>query len=377
MRARLDRYVIGQVLGPFGVFALILLALVWLSQSLRVVETVVASGQSALIFAEAAALLLPPAMAVILPIAAFAGTLYALNRMNSESELVAMMAAGMSGLRLARPVALFGLGAMAAMAVVTLLLMPQASRELRGRMAELGADLAGALLREGEFIHPADGVSVYVRAAGTDGQMAGLFVQDDRDPDARVTYTAQRAALVRTEEGPRLVMFDGVAQRLDPESQTLSVLRFDKLVYDLGALSRDRGERRLRPSEYHAPALIAPTDEMVGNRPRGEFVAEGHEQISAPLYALALPLIALASLVAPGYRRRGGGRRLAAAVGLAMACRLLGVAAKSATGGAAALWPLMYAPPVLGAGLALLVLWRGLPARRPAAAPAEAAGAAA
>ena len=366
------RYVISRILGPFGLLSLILLALVWLTQSLRVIETAVASGESAIVFLEFAALLLPLVMSFILPIAAFGAALFALNRMSQDSEVVVLMSAGLSRLALARPVALFGAGVMLAMAVVTTVLMPTAARELRGRIAEVGTDLAGSLLREGEFLFPADGVSVYVRAAGADGWMAGLFVQDDRDPEARLTYTAERAALVRGEESPRLVMFDGAAQRLSREDGTLSVLDFEKLVYDLAQLMPQDRTRTLKPSEYHAPALIAPTEAMLeSGRPRGEYLAEGHEQLSAPLYAVTLPLIALASLLGPGFRRRGQGRRIAAAIALAALCRLAGVAAKSAATGAAALWPLMYAPPLVGAGLALLVLWRGLP-RLPRPGPAAA-----
>lgn len=361
MRGTASRYVISQILGPFGLFSLVLLGLVWLTQSLRVIETVVASGQSAAVFLQFAALLLPVVVSMILPVAAFAATLYALNRMFMDSEVVVLMSAGMSRLRLARPVLAFGFCVMLAMAVVTLYLMPTASRELRTRMAEAGADVAGALLREGEFLTPADGVTVYVRRAGRDGQMAGLFVQDDRDADARVTYTAQRAALVRTEDGPRLVMFDGAAQRMDGAERTLSVLAFDKLVYDLAPLMKTGDDRRLKPSEYYFWDLVAPTEEMMAGRGPDEFVAEGHEQLSAPLYALALPLIAMASLLGPGFRRRGYGKRLAAGVGLAALCRLLGVAAKSAASSFALAWPLMYLVPILGAALAILVLWRGVP----------------
>ncbi|MEM6744943.1 MAG: LptF/LptG family permease, partial [Pseudomonadota bacterium] len=140
-----------------------------------------------------------------------------------------------------------------------------------------------------------------------------------------------------------------------------SLLRFDKLVYDLAPMMQPSADRRLRPSEYYAAQLVAPTEGMLQGRPPGEYVAEGHEQISAPLYALALPLIGLASLLGPGFRRRGYGKRLAAAVALAAACRMLGVAAKAATSSVAGLWPLMYLAPLLGIGLALLVLWRGLP----------------
>jgi lipopolysaccharide export system permease protein len=364
MRGTIGRYVIGQILGPFGLFSLIFLGVVWLTQSLRLIDTVVNNGQSILVFAEFAALLLPTVMSMILPIAAFAATLYAMNRMFMESEIVVLMAAGMGRVRLARPVAGFGLLVMIAMAAITLFLMPAANREMRDRTAALQADLANALLREGEFIHPTRGVTVYIRATGTDGQMAGLFVQDDRDPDVRVSYTARRAALVRAADGPRLVMFDGAAQRLEPGTKNLTTLSFEKLVYDLTSLIEPDAERRRKPSEMYAHQLIAPSDELMDGREAGKFVAEGHEQISAPLYAVTLPLVALAALLGPGFRRRGNGGRLAAAIALAALARLLGVTAKAATTGAAELWPLMYGPPVIGALLALWVLWAGLPTLR-------------
>jgi lipopolysaccharide export system permease protein len=361
MSGTISRYVIGQILGPFGLFSLIFLGVVWLTQSLRVIDTVVNNGQSALVFAEFTALLLPSVISLILPVAAFAATLYAMNRMSLESETVVLMAAGMSRMRLARPVATFGCIVMIAMAGVTLYLMPAASREMRDRIATLQADVANALIREGEFIQASAGVTVYIRATGTDGQMAGLFVQDDRDPDVRVTYTARRAALVRTDEGPRLVMFDGAAQRLERGTRDLTVLSFGKLVYDLSTLIEPDEERRSKPSELYAPDLIFPDAATLDGRPPGKFIAEGHEQISAPLYAVTLPLIALAALLAPAFRRRGNGSRLAAAIALAGLCRLAGVAAKSATSGAAELWPLMYAPQTIGAALALWALWAGLP----------------
>ncbi|MGG7566395.1 LPS export ABC transporter permease LptF [Rhodovulum sp. DZ06] len=361
MNGAVGRYIIGQMLGPFGLFSLIFLGVVWLTQSLRVIDTVVNNGQSALVFAEFTALLLPTVMSMILPVAGFAASLYALNRMFMDSEIVVLMAAGMSRVRLALPVAGFGLMVALAMSAVTLYLMPTSAREMRDRIAEVNTDLANALIREGEFIHPAGQVTVFIRATSDDGQMAGLFVQDDRDADARVTYTARRAAMVRTEDGPRLVMFDGAAQRVDPSTKELSTLSFEKLVYDLSSLVDSSGERQRKPSEHYAWELVTPSEEVLQGRPPGKFVAEGHEQISAPLYAVTLPLIALAALLAPGFRRRGYGKRIAAGIALAALCRVAGVACKSMVSGAPELWPSMYLPPILGALLALWALWAGLP----------------
>lgn len=354
---RLDRYIFAQILGPFGFFALVFTGVIWLSQSLRVIDLVVNNGQSAAVFAEFTALLLPTVMAVVLPVAGFAATLWTLNRLHAEAELVVMMAAGQSFLRLARPVAAFGLLLMAAMCVVTLYLMPTAARVLRDRMADVRGDLANALIREGQFVHPTEGLTIYVRDASRTGEMAGIFIHDMREKEAPVTYSADRAALVRTAEGPRVVMLDGAAQRYDAAGAALSTLRFDTFTYDLAPLMQADPARARKPSEHYAATLVDPPAELRA-QPRfrlGEFVAEGHEQLSAPLYGLVLPLLALATLVLSPWRRRGLAGAIWLAIGLGLGLRLLGVAAKSATTAEAALWPLLYLPPLVALAL---VLWQ-------------------
>ncbi len=87
--------------------------------------------------------------------------------------------------------------------------------------------------------------------------------------------------------------------------------------------------------------------------------------MSGPLYTLALPLIALATILGPGFTRRGYALRVAAAVAIAVALRMAGFAAKSLAAGAEEMWPLLYAPPILGIVGALWVLSRD----RPLAAP--------
>ena len=44
---RIDRYIFRQILGPFLFFVLVFTGVIWLTQSLRVIDTVVNNGQSA------------------------------------------------------------------------------------------------------------------------------------------------------------------------------------------------------------------------------------------------------------------------------------------------------------------------------------------
>jgi len=360
-RALITRYVLRELLKPFGFFLIVFTGVIWLTQSLRVIDTVVNSGQGAGVFLEFSVLLLPAAKSIVMPIAAFAATLYTVNRLFADSEIVAMIAAGMSGVRLARPVALFGLAVMALMAVVTLWLAPLATREMRARVHDLRADIANALIFEGRFLHPAAGLTVYVRENTPGGEMLGVFVHDQRDPAAEVTYTARSALMARTDDGPRLVMYDGAAQRREMRDDSLSLLQFDSLVFDLSQFMNGDDARNPRPSERFIGDLLAPSAADLAATALSRLYAEGHDQLSGPLYALALPLIALAAIVGPGFSRSGYALRVAAAVALAVGLRMGGFAAKSAAAGAADLWPLLYGPPLLGVAAALWMLARRSP----------------
>lgn len=372
----IDRYLARELARPFLFYVVVLTGVVWLSQSLRVVDTVVNNAQSAPVFLEFTALLLPRAMALVLPLAAFMATLQTVNRLFSESEIVAMLASGLSAAALARPVLLFGALVMAAMALVTWLGAPLAEQRLRDRVAQVRGDIVSGLLFEGQFLNPASGLTVYVRQTGAaDGGMRGVMVHDRRDPAAELTYSAREAILRRTEEGPRLVMADGAAQRRDMASGAVTLLRFDSLVFDLSQFMQEETDRERKPSERFLTELVWADPAVVGGA-LGRFRAEGHEQLSGPLYALTLPLVALATIVGAGFTRRGYLARVGLALALGAALRVSGLAAKAIVVTAPAAWPLLYVPPLLGAAAAMAYLARGGwgARRRAGGAPMAAAG---
>jgi len=366
---RLDRYIFRQILGPFAFFVIVFTGVIWLTQSLRVIDTVVNNGQSARVFLEFTALLLPMVMSIVLPVAVFAAVLYAMNRLFTDSEIVVMLAAGLSGTALLRSVAIFAGLAMLVLYAVTLYLMPTAQREMRDRLTEIRGDVAAAFVREGAFLSPIQGVTIYLRETGRSGEMFGVFVQDERDPEQTVTYTAERALLVRDGEAARLIMFDGVAQSAAvPSTRTLSILRFDRLSYDLTPFSDEGAVRRARkPSEMYLPELLSITEEEARLRPLGEFRAEAHEALAGPLYVLVLPLLAVAFVVSAGFRRQGFAGRILLAAVAGLGLRMAGLAAKGLVAGTASLWPLLYVPPVVGAAIAVWMLadWRRAAPVRP------------
>lgn len=315
---RLDRYFLMQLLGPLGFFALALVGILWLAQAMPLIDRVIENGQSAGVFLEITSLLIPRVVQVVLPVAGFAATLYALNKLYGESELIVMMSAGHSPWRLARPVAMFGLIVMAMMFSVTLYLAPKSATQMNQRLRDIETQITSTILREGQFLHLGDRLTLYVRDASRDGEMAGGFLNDTRNPDVPVTYSAERALFVSDSEGARVVLISGLIQRYEPQGRALSSVFFDRLSLDIDKLMPEALPRNRRPYEMFVGELLYPSAEIRDSdtyKP-AIMIAEAMDRLAQPLSALVLPLIALGAILAGGFRRGGFAGRVVLAVGL-------------------------------------------------------------
>jgi len=369
---RLDRYILQQLVAAFGFFVLVFTGVIWLTQAVRLIDTVIASGQTAAIFLEFSLLVLPQVFVIVLPLAGMGAALYALNKLYTDSELIVMMGAGLGPVSMLRPVALFGVLIGLTMAIVLTVLVPRSGALLAERTRAIRSDLANALIVERQFLHPLPGLTLFITDTSREGEMAGIFLNDQRDAERPVTYSARRALLLREGLEARLVMQEGVALTAGAGREQLTSVRFDQFVFDLSDLIEEESARVRRPSEYQVRELLAPTAEMLasGRYDAADFISEGHYKMTMPLLAMIYPMIALVTLLAGGYRRSGFGKRVVVAIGVAVLLQVLMFAARARVQERAELWPLMYAPALLGFTYLAVLLVRLSRERRPAGAAA-------
>lgn len=372
--ARFDRYFLSQLLTLFGFFSLVLVGVYWINRAVTLFDQIISDGQSAGVFFELTLLTLPNVIRLVLPISAFVAAVYVSNRLMTESEIVVMQAAGFGPFRLARGPIVFGLVVTLLLAVLQHWLVPASRAELTDRRAELAQNVTARFLVDGRFMHPADGLTIYIREITETGELRGVFLSDNRD-QARTIYTATTALLVRTETGPKLVMVEGLAQTLDPASGRLATTRFSDFAYDLADLIVGAGPARRDPRELSTGALLAPdaaTLEATG-RPASVLLYEAHSRFAQPFFGLAGALIGFAALLAGGFSRFGLWRQTALAIVLLIGVQMLDNLVADAALARAALLPAVYLPPVLGvAAAAALLAWSGR-RRRPRRPPLGAA----
>lgn len=358
--SKFDRYLLSQLVALFGFFALILVSVYWVNRAVGLFDRLLGDGHSALVFLEFSLLMLPNVIRLVLPIAAFAATIYITNRLTQESELVVMQATGFSAFRLARPVLYFGALVTVLHLVLMNVLVPWSAAMLSEREASLAENVTARYLNAGQFMHPAPGVTLYIREITPQGELRDLFLADDRSPAERTTYTARRALLARGAQGPSLLMFDGIAQTIGRDAaQRLSITRFADITYDLSGMLDRRGATRV-PVDYMTTAQILrdglPAVQAASGADETTIRQELHSRMAQPLLSMAAALVGFAALLIGAFSRFGLWRQILGAVAILIFLQLL-----DTWGGAVSLrdprlWPATYATPLAGMGIAALLL---------------------
>jgi lipopolysaccharide export system permease protein len=349
---------LSQFMVMFGLFALVLVSIVWINKAVRLFDRLIGDGQPAWVILEFTALTLPGVIGVILPVAAFGAAVYVVNRLSSESELTVMQATGYAPLRMARPVLIFGIIIALMMSILAHLLIPNSLSQLRLRQDEVSRNITAKLLTEGEFLHPVPGITFYIREITPEGELKDVFLSDRRDPESTVTYTSSQAYLVKEDGGTRLVMVAGLAQNLRQSSNRLFTTHFEDFSYDISSLVNDDAID-LDKVAFASSLDMLRDPQAVAERTSsslGAVLSQLHGRITSALLCIVAALVGFSTLLVGTYSRFGVWRQVVLAFLLLVAIKLVESAVVAPVLTRAALWPLLYLPVVLGLGLSLGML---------------------
>lgn len=341
----ISAYVFRQALGPLLAILGALTAIAILTQGLNQLDIIVTNRRAGLAFAWVTILALPQLISLILPMAVFIAVVYALNRMNSESEIAVLYGAGVSRQRLARPILQLAVLATVIHLTINVLIQPWAFEERRKVFYGLRTDIASSIIEEGSFTFPADGLTLYARSRGGGGELRDLLINDSRG-EPGVTYTARAGAIVTVDGAPAIVMRDGQVQR-PTEEGSVDVLDFDRYVLKFEGVFEEPELFFLKASDRTLYDLMFPDrTSHYDQRNVDEFLAEAHGRLSAPLLNIALAMVALVGVLMGEFSRRGYGRRIMWASIIALVIRLAALMTQAAAADQPELNPLQYALPL-------------------------------
>jgi lipopolysaccharide export system permease protein len=363
----IGRYIFRTTFVAFLVILVSLTAVIWVTQALHDIDLVTSQGQSILIFVFITGMIIPLLVLVIAPIALLIAIAHVLNKMSTDSEIIVMNAAGMSPWILFRAFLSVAVVVSIGVLVISAYFAPKGLRMLTDMLTEVSADVVTNLVQPGRFVSIESGVVMRVRERRSNGQLAGIFLDDQRDPAQRVTIIADTGELLDNANGTFLVLQQGMVQRFQAKQPDPTMVVFDRYAFDLSTLVHGQQAVKYSVRQRYLWQLLFPDpkDPIYLEQPN-EFRAEMHDRLIAPIYPIAFAVIAFAYLGAPRTNRQSRTVSMLGAVGGVALLRLAGFV--STVFGATMPWmlSLQYIGLALAFGGGLFVIHRGLIIEPPA-----------
>ena len=366
-----DRYILREVIAPFGLALLVLTFLLMIPPIMGVAEQLIAKGADSLTILRLMGTLVPQGLGITIPMSLLLGVLMGLGRLSTDREAVALQACGVSLYRMLYPLVVLGVVASLATFYILAVAVPDANQAFRELIFRAVASRAEGDVKPRVF--DADyfpGVVLYVRDVSSTGAgWSDVFLADTRDSAQPVVFVAEQGRVVLDQEERRVevVLRHGTRHQVNPaDPDTYEIQAFDESVLKLDPESvfptsgpskgyREMTIPELRQQEAQLEAMGLPSHSPV---------VERHRKYSIPVACLVFVLIGLGLGVTS--RKDGKLASFALGMGVIFAYYILMYGAEAMTkGGSLSPYFAMWVPNiVLGLFGLGLVAWRSTSVER-------------
>ena len=323
----IDRYIFRTTLGAFLLVLVSLTCAIWMTQALRDIDLVTNQGQTALVFVQITSLVIPQLVLVIAPFALVVAVAHVLHKLGTDSEIIVMNGAGMQPWRLLQPFLAVTILASLLLVAISAYVAPESLRMFRRWLIEVRTDLVSNIVQPGRFIAIESGLAFNIRARQPNGLLVGILLDDRRDPKERVTILAERGEILKNDRGSFLVLENGNIQRHELKQRDPNIVIFDRYAFDLSQFGGGPQVINYSVRERYLWQLIRPdaNDRQYREQP-GQFRAELHDRLLAPIYPFVFVVIAFAFLGAPRTTRQSPAWSMTGVVLGVAVLRLIGFA---------------------------------------------------
>ena len=268
----LSRFLLGDLIPSFGVGLLAFTVVLLMEKVMRIVEWIVRQGVSVGAVLKIFGCLLPSFFVFTLPMALLLSVLLTFSRIQSDNEMYALKACGVSLYRLLPPVYAFGALVSALSLFLTGWAGPQSTRTFQSMFYSMATQNLFVGLKERVFFDALPNFVIYVEnVVPEQNRIKGVFISDQTLSDLPVYYFAEEGEVHGNAETGTisLRLKNGAIHRSEGTKGVYQVVRFERyrVKVNVGQMLMPRpgkGRKRLM-EEMTLPEL------------RQEILKGGHE----------------------------------------------------------------------------------------------------
>ncbi|WP_213774700.1 LPS export ABC transporter permease LptF [Bradyrhizobium sp. dw_78] len=363
----IDKYIFRTTLASFAVVLVSLTGVIWITQALRGIDLMTSQGQTILTFLGITSLVIPALVLIIAPIALMISISHTLNKLATDSEIIVMNAAGFSPIRLFRPFIYATCVVALLVAFIAVYLAPDGMRRIKQWDADITADVLTNILQPGRFAQLDQNLTIRIRERKPGGLLAGIFVDDRRDPKERVTIVADHGTVLKNADGSFLILEDGNLERFEADKRDPALVAFGRYAFDMSKFSNQGHDISLGVNERYLWELFDPKpDDPIYMQVPGQFRAALHDRFMAPLYPFAFAALTFAFLGTPRTTRQSRNFSIGASILVVFTLRAVGFACSVMAVKSPLAVVVQYLVLVLGIGAGIWIIFTGAVIEPPA-----------
>jgi lipopolysaccharide export system permease protein len=319
----IDKYIFRTTLGSFAVVLVSLTGVIWITQALRGIDLMTSQGQTILTFLGITSLVIPALVLIIAPIALMIAISHTLNKLATDSEIIVMNAAGLSPYRLFRPFVYATCVVAAMVAFIAAYLAPDGMRRIKQWDADITADVLTNILQPGRFAQLEQNLTIRIRERKPGGLLAGVFIDDRRDPKERVSIIADHGTVLKNDSGSFLILEDGNLERFETGKHDPALVAFGRYAFDMSKFNQSHDVALGIRERYLWELMYPEKNDPIYMQLPGQFRAELHDRFMSPIYPFVFAALTFAFLGTPRTTRQSRnfsiGSSILAVFGLRMA----------------------------------------------------------
>jgi lipopolysaccharide export system permease protein len=301
------RYLLEEILPPFGAGLLALTTIVFLGRLMRVVQMIVVKGVGLADVLRSCAYILPYLLVFTLPMAATVGILMAMMRLSVDQEVIALKTSGLSHMQLLPPILGFSLVTGLLTLILTAYGAPWGQEATKNLMTEVVKRRADLGIKEQVFNTDFQGMMLFVnRVPPRSGRLEGVFIYDYREKDNPHAIYAQNGQLSfdAAQEAMILHLFDGRVIRWGQDPTRWQTVEFKTYRLPLQVFSFALKRAKTEDEMYLGELWRALEAASPGTERYNRLAVELSRRFALPFGAMLLCLIAMPLGLSPGHHGR-------------------------------------------------------------------------
>ena len=336
-------YIFRQTLSNVVISTLVLVGIIWLSQSFKTIKLIINKGAGLSEFFILSAYSLPSWLLIAIPFGTFAGCMISYLKLQNDQEILVMKSAGISPFNLSKPAFFIALLASMILFIISHFIMPETYRNFKVLQNDIRNSSQSLILKDNIFIDINQKQTIYINKLNENNELEEIFIQDRSDPSSLVELFSKKGYL-NFKDNLILRMDNGTRISTDLKGKS-TILNFK--IYDV-KIDQEKNKvkepRVIEYKEYHFFDLLKKATNA-GNK-KGKLLAEAHSRNTIVFMPLVFSFIVMITILKDDFSRVFSIYRKTIGIGLLVIIQSLVLIIKNAVHSNIIFLPLMYIFPV-------------------------------